>query len=316
MAQTPIVTLTLNPALDASTVVDRVTAGPKLRCAAPRFDPGGGGINVSRAIARLGGHSTACAAVGGPSGAHLEQLLAAEGIDLQGLKAPGATRQSLAVTETTTGKQFRFVMPGPGWTERLISEALVAIKHVVPNGAFVVVSGSQPPGFPADFCLTLAEALKGHAAVLVDTSGAPLREIANAEGRDLRLLRMDAEEAEDLAGRPLLTSTETADFAAGVVARGVAQTVIIARGAEGSVLVSREGRWFCKAADVPVKSKIGAGDSFVAGFVLAIALGEADDVALAKGVAAASAAVMTEGTELCRAEDAAALIAECPVVPI
>jgi 6-phosphofructokinase 2 len=316
MAQTPIVTLTLNPALDASTSVDEVKAGPKLRCGAPRFDPGGGGINVSRVIARLGGKSIACAAVGGASGAHVQALLAAEGIDLHAIQAPGATRQSLAVTEDRTGRQYRFVMPGEEWTETLVSEALVAIRQATPKGAFLVVSGSQPPGFPPDFVLTLADALKDHAAVLLDTSGEPLKKIAKTDGANLRLLRMDADEADELTSCHLVTNSETADFAAGLVAREVAQTVIIARGAEGSILASKQGRWFCKAAHVPVKSKIGAGDSFVAGYVLAIVRGEAEDIALANGVAAASAAVMTEGTELCRAEDAAALIAACPVIRI
>jgi len=316
MAQTPIVTLTLNPALDMSTSVGEVRDGPKLRCAAPRFDPGGGGINVSRVIERLGGKSIVFAALGGASGAQLAELLTAEGVDFLALEAPGATRQSLAVTESATGRQFRFVMPGPEWTEPQISAAVQAIAKAVPKGALLLVSGSQPPGFPADFLLTLATAMAGHGAVLVDTSGAPLFTIAATEGAGLHLLRMNAQEAEEVAGTPLQTNEDAADFAAGLVARGVAETVIIARGSDGSVLVSAQGRWFCRAAHVAVKSKIGAGDSFVAGYLLATARGAAPDQALACGVAAAAAAIMTEGTQLCRAEDAEALIAACPVSPI
>ncbi|WP_108482329.1 1-phosphofructokinase family hexose kinase [Oceaniglobus ichthyenteri] len=316
MAQTPIVTLTLNPALDMSTSVGTVRAGPKLRCGTPRFDPGGGGINVSRVIARMGGTSIAFAALGGPSGAHLAELLTAEGVNFLALEAPGPTRQSMAVTESTTGKQFRFVMPGPEWTDTRIAASVQAIRNAMPKGALLLVSGSQPPGFPDDFVLTLTKAVEGHAAVLLDTSGAPLFRVAATDGAGLHLLRMNADEAEELAGTPLHTIAETADFAAGLVARGVAKTVIIARGAEGSVLVSPQGRWFCHAADVAIKSKIGAGDSFVAGYILATARGAPPDQALARGVAAASAAIMTEGTELCRVEDAEALIAACPVGPI
>lgn len=316
MAQTPIVTLTLNPALDMSTSVDEVRHGPKLRCAAPRLDPGGGGINVSRVIARMGGESIAFAALGGASGAHLAELLTEEGVPFLALEAPGMTRQSLAVTETTTGRQFRFVLPGPEWTEPRISSALEVIRKAVPKGALFLVSGSQPPGFPEDFLLTLATVLADQAAVLVDTSGAPLSRVAATAGAGMHLLRMNSDEAQELAGNPLQTHANAADFAAALVARGVARTVIVARGPAGSVLASAEGRWFCKAADVPVKSKIGAGDSFVAGYVLATARGAAPDRALASGVAAAAAAIITEGTELCRAEDAEALIAACPVSPI
>jgi len=316
MEQTPIVTLTLNPALDVSTSVDEVIAEQKLRCASPRFDPGGGGINVSRVIARLGGKSLAFAALAGASGAHIKQLLVAEGVDLYAIEAPNITRESLTVTEGGTGKQFRFVMPGPTWTEPRIAAAINALLLVVPKGALLVVSGSQPPGFPADFVLSLTKALQGKAEVLVDTSGAPLREVTKDDGTNLRLLRIDGLEADELAGHHLKSSEESAAFAASLVARGVAQTAIIARGAEGSVMATKHGQWLCKAADVPVISKVGAGDSFMGAFVLAMAQGADDERALASGVAASSAAVMTEATELCRATDAFALIAECPVTPI
>lgn len=316
MPQKPIVTLTLNPALDVSTSVDEVIAGPKLRCVSPRFDPGGGGINASRVIARLGGQSVALVALAGASGVHLQQLLEAEGIDVHTIEAPGATRESLTVTEDATGKQFRFVMPGPTWTDTFIAAAIDALRLIVPKGAILVFSGSQPPGIPSDFVLNLTKALKGNAAVFVDTSGATLKEIAKADEANLRLLRMDGLEADELAGHHLTSKEDTAAFAASLVARGVAQTVIIARGAEGSVLASKHGQWLCKAPDVPVKSKIGAGDSFMGAYVLASAQGLAEDRAFARGVAAASAAVMTEATELCKAADAIALISRCLVTPI
>jgi 6-phosphofructokinase 2 len=127
---------------------------------------------------------------------------------------------------------------------------------------------------------------------------------------------MDAEEAETVAGARLNNRQESADFAQRLVQRGVAQRVIIARGPEGSVLATAAQRWFCKAADVPVKSKIGAGDSFVAAFVLALARGQSNPDALSYGAAAASAAVMTPATELCRRTDTEALLNLCPVSEI
>ena len=136
------------------------------------------------------------------------------------------------------------------------------------------------------------------------------KEVTKDDGTNLRLLRIDGLEADELAGHHLKSSEESAAFAASLVARGVAQTAIIARGAEGSVMATKHGQWLCKAADVPVISKVGAGDSFMGAFVLAMAQGADDERALASGVAASSAAVMTEATELCRATDAFALIAE------
>lgn len=126
---------------------------------------------------------------------------------------------------------------------------------------------------------------------------------------------MDGEEGEALAGHPLESREETADFAQSLVRAGVAKQVIIARGADGNVLADKDHRIFAKAARVKVKSTVGAGDSFVAAFVLALARGQSNDQALAFGSAAAAAAVTTDATQLCRLEDVMRLLPECTVVP-
>jgi 6-phosphofructokinase 2 len=318
MAQsnTAILTVTLNPALDLGTATDSVRAGPKLRCDTPRFDAGGGGINISRAIAALGGDTTALVALGGATGAQLAQLLADAGIATVAMAAPGETRLSFAVTDRGTMEQYRFVLPGPHWDDLTIRTALAAISQAVPENGFVVISGSQPPGIPDTFTKALRAALPAGARLVADTSGTPLAALAALPAARLDTLRMDAEEAETLAKSPLSSRADSAAFAQALARTGVASRVIIARGADGSVMASTAQRWFCKAADVPVVSKIGAGDSFVAGFVLALARGLPEQSALAQGVAAASATVMTPATELCRRADAESLLAACPVSDI
>ena len=129
----------------------------------------------------------------------------------------------------------------------------------------------------------------------------------------LEVLRMDGPEGEELAGKPLPTLSDTAEFAQSLVRRGVAKTVIVARGAEGNVLADKDQKLFAKAAKVRVKSTVGAGDSFVAAFVLALAQGQTNAEALALGSAAASAAVTTDATQLCRPEDVMRLLRECTV---
>jgi 6-phosphofructokinase 2 len=310
--QAPILTLTLNPALDMATGVDRVTPGDKLRCSAPKLDPGGGGLNVSRAVALLGGESLALVALGGLTGEHLADLIRAEGVPFLGIKGPGETRQSLTVTEAATGLQYRFVLPGPVWDEADQARVFTLLRASARPDGLAVISGSQPPGVPVDFPARLATALPGMRVVL-DTSGAALEQALAHPVPGLAVLRMDSEEAEALAGLALDSRTATADFAQGLVRAGVAPQVIVARGADGSVLAEAGRRLFCPAAKVKVVSKVGAGDSFVAGFVLALARGEATETALALAVAAASAAVMTEATELCRPEDVARLLPQCPV---
>ena len=301
--QQPILTVTLNPALDLGTEIERVVADVKLRCAAPAIHPGGGGINVSRAIARLGGDSRAAVSLGGPVGARMAALLEAEGIATLPLPSPGETRQSLAVRETLTGQQFRFMLPGPDWTLAAADAAVAEVARLAGADAAVVLSGSTPPGVPVDIAARLAAALPGGAAQLsVDTSGPPLHALA-AGPVGLGLLRMDGEEAEDLAGEPLPTRRASAEFAARLVADGVAQAVLVARGGDGNILATADSIWHAEALRVHVVSKVGAGDSFMGAFVLSRARGEAPEVALGWGAAAASATCMTPATELCRIED-------------
>ncbi|WP_095588314.1 1-phosphofructokinase family hexose kinase [Actibacterium ureilyticum] len=314
---TDILTITLNPAVDLATTAPAVTAGPKLRCGPVRTDPGGGGINVSRAIAQLGGQSRALVAIGGTTGKKLRQLLAAEGIAVLPFRTTGETRQSLAVTDDSTGEQYRFVLPGPVWDDERVTAVLATISAAVPDHGLVVLSGSLPPGVGADFphalCATLAER---HAQVIADTSGAALHQLANATGTPPFVLRMDQAEAEELATRPLPERSDSAGFAAELVARGAAQVVIIARGADGSVLATADQRLHVTAADVPVRSKVGAGDSFVGGFAMALSRGRDLATALQYGAAAASAAVMTDATQLCRRSDFDTLLPQTVLSPL
>ncbi|WP_339107970.1 1-phosphofructokinase family hexose kinase [Thioclava sp. GXIMD4216] len=306
---TPILTVTLNPTVDLSIATAHVQSERKLRCTNPAEDPGGGGINVSRAIAAMGGQSTAFVALGGATGTKVAALLAAQGIGLVPFAAPGETRQSLTVTDESTGEQYRFVMPGPDWSAADVGQVLEQIARAMPESGIIVLSGSQPPGFPEDFPARLASLVAPHhARVFLDTSGPALRQLLDGRHQAADLLRMDDLEAEDLAGHPLPARTDTADFAQHLVAKGLAHAVLIARGAEGNVLATASHRWFATAPKVPVVSKVGAGDSFVAGFTLALSRGAPLPDALRYGAAAAAAAVMTPATELCRGTDVEALL--------
>lgn len=300
--QSPILTLTLNPALDMATEVPEILPGQKLRCTDPLLDPGGGGLNVSRAIRALGGDSLALVAIGGLTGDRLAGLIRAAGVTFLSILGPGETRQSLTVTEGTTGRQFRFMLPGPVWGEAERARVFTLLRATARPGGLSVISGSQPPGVPADFPAQLAESMPGSRVVL-DTSGKPLAEAVQNPIPGLEVLRMDAEEAESLTGGKLDSRSDTADFAQGLARAGVAKQVVVARGPDGNVLATAERRLFSPAPKVRVRSTVGAGDSFVAALVLAKARGQDEAEALAMGAAAAAAAVMTDATQLCRPED-------------
>lgn len=314
---TGILTVTLNPALDVSTSVPRVIPEHKLRCAAPSLETGGGGVNVARAIGELGGRAKAFVALAGHTGAQYGDLLAQEPLDPVVFDIPGDTRQSLAVTDEGTSAQYRFVMPGPRWSPELADAAITAIADATPRGGFVVLSGSQPPGTPLHFPTDLAAGIEGRGARLIlDTSGPPLRALLAVGSARHHVLRLDGAESADLAGRVLSSREEVADFAQSLIADGIAEVVVLAMGADGSILATADGRWHATTVDVPVRSKVGAGDSFVGAFTYALAQGATPPDALVRGCAAASAAVMTDASMLCRRADVEALAASATLTPL
>lgn len=311
-----ILTITLNPAVDLETETDTLIPGEKLRCAAPRRDPGGGGINVARAVTILGGEAAAAIALGGPVGESLVAQVEGQGVRVHWLRAPGETRQNLSVIETTTGKQYRFIFPGPDWSAEDAARLPEQVLPLAAPGDFVVLSGSLPPGVPTGAYVDLARGLSEKGAeVIADTSGRALSALASAD-LDLYMLRMDSAEAEELLRRPLPDNRDSASTAAGLVAAGAARHVVLARGPEGSVGANADGRWFAPAADVPVASLTGAGDSFVAGATLALSRGADLATALQWGTAAASSAVTTEATALCDKAVFDRLLPLCAARPI
>ena len=294
-------TLTMNPSVDISTSVPRVIADDKLRCERPRVDPGGGGINVARVIHRLGGSAHAVHLAGGHSGRLLEDLLEAEGIARTSVEIGESTRQDVTVTDRGNGHQYRFVMPGPTLTEGEWQRGLDEVLSATPRPDYIVASGSLPQGVPTDFYARLARAAQQKTIRLVlDTSGEALRAAA---AEPLYLLKPNRREAEGLLGRALPGERELRDALIEFVQRGRVEAVVVSLGAEGALLVTRDGTQRLSAPEVPVESRIGAGDSMVAGIVLALARGDSIRDAVLLGLASGSATVMRSGTELCRPAD-------------
>ncbi|WP_417425058.1 1-phosphofructokinase family hexose kinase [Hoeflea sp.] len=306
---TDILTITLNPALDVSTSVDHVVPGPKLRCEPPRYDPGGGGVNVSRAISRLGGQSKAFVALGGDTGSTFKAMLEAEEIDVVAFAVAGNTRQSFAVLEETSRKQYRFQLPSPPWPAEQTTALLAQIgSHLAAHG-IIVLSGSVPPGVPADIASTINRiAATNGAQLFLDTSGAALEAAAVNSGPPFALLRMDGAEATDVSGHTFSTPAELAGYGLELVRAGVAERLVMSMGSKGTVGVSANERFFCQPPKIETLSAIGAGDSMVAAIALELSRGGSFREAVRHGVAAAGSAVLTPATELCSKETAAAFL--------
>ena len=296
-----IVTLTMNPAIDKSSSVEHVIAERKLYCKTPRFEPGGGGINVSRAIKKLGGESVAVYPSGGPTGEMLRYLFEQEGLDHRPIPHNGWTRENLVILEESTGQQYRFGMPGPHLSEGEWQQCLHELSAINSRLDFIVASGSLPPGVPEDFYARVVRIGKDIGAqVVVDTSGEALR-LALSEG--VYLIKPNIREFRELIGAGMAEESEIKNMAMDIVRSGQSKAVVISLGAAGTLMVSQEGYEHIQPPTVPIVSKVGAGDSTVAGIVLSLARGNALRDAVRFGVAAGAAAVMTPGTELCRRED-------------
>lgn len=295
-----IVTLTMNPALDIATSTERVVPTEKLRCGEPRYDPGGGGINVARAVHLLGGDALAVFPVGGMSGEMLCRLLEGEKVPHRAVPIAGITRESLAVVERQSGKQFRFLLPGPPIGVHDQERCLDTLAAHATGASYLVASGSLPPGVAADFYARVAGLARNTGLHFVlDTSGPALA----AAGSGIFLLKTSLRELEELTGAEIRSEQEEESAARTVIATGRAEILIVSLGAHGALLAT--DREVCRFAAIPVAAlgSVGAGDSMVAGIVVGLARGWKLSEAVKFGMAAGAAALLRPGTELCRRED-------------
>ena len=297
----PIVTLTMNPALDIATATERVVVTEKMRCAEPRYDPGGGGINVARAVRMLGGDAVAVFPVGGLPGEMLCRLLQEDGVPHAALPISGITRESLAVFERRSGEQYRFVLPGPAIGAHDQERCLDALAAQLAGASFLVASGSLPPGVPADFYARVRELARQRGLRFVlDTSGAALA----GAGKSIFLLKASLRELEELSGRSLRTVAEQESAARAVIAEGRAEILVVSLGARGALLATPAGTRRFDA--IPIRAaagSVGAGDSMVGGIVLSLSRDRTLTEAVKFGMAAGAAALLRPGTELCRLDD-------------
>jgi 6-phosphofructokinase 2 len=296
----PIVTLTLNPALDVSTSVDRVVSRHKLRCEPPRVDAGGGGVNVARTIVALGGAASPVYTVGGLTGERYRLLLQQEGLPGIPISIGGETRESISVTDRGTGEEYRLVFPGPTMTADECRRCLDAVAELLTPGAYLVVSGSLPPGAPDDFYAEAARLAKAHGArCAVDASGAALTH-AIAAGVDFA--KPSLRELCGLVGRELPTAQQQDAALAELVADGRVGAVALTLGAQGAALATRDGVLRSPAIPVTERSTVGAGDAFVGAFVLRSCQGLAAADALKAGMAAGAAVVSSLRTGVLQRE--------------
>ncbi|HTN05496.1 1-phosphofructokinase family hexose kinase [Agriterribacter sp.] len=294
-----IITITFNPCIDKSTSVIALKPEKKLRCSAPVFEPGGRGINVARAIKKIGGEAIAIYPSGGYSGKFLNLLLEQEGLSLLTVETNQQTRENMIVLDKATNQQYRFDMPGPKLVEKEWQECLqMAEKN---DSKFIIASGSLPPGVPADIFARISRiAKKRNRKLVVDSTEEALKP-ALEEG--VYMIKPNIGELTTLAGKEELQSDEIEPAARDLINRGRCEIVVVSLGALGAMLVSRKQVFKIPAPAVKIKSTVGAGDSMVAGIVFSISKQRDLYEAIQYGVACGTAATLNNGTGLCRKED-------------
>jgi len=284
-----ILTVTPNPSLDRTYEVPALDRGEVIRATGERVDPGGKGVNVSRAVAAAGRRTVAVLPLGGAPGALVADLLQAQGIDVAPVPVAGATRSNIALAETD-GVLTKINAPGPELTPAERQALLDAVRTQARTADWIACCGSLPRGLAATWYADVVT--RAHAdgtRIALDTSGPALLEAVRARPD---VVKPNAEELAGAVGRPLATLGDALK-AAGQLRELGARAVLASLGADGQLLVDDAGAWFGTAPVDAVRSNVGAGDASLAGFL--IAGGQGPD-ALASAVAHGAAAVRLPGS--------------------
>jgi 1-phosphofructokinase len=286
-----IVTVTLNPSLDRAVEVGALTRGEVIRATAAHLDPGGKGVNVSRALLANGVPSVAVLPCGGDEGSQLIRLLKAESVEVLAVPIAGRTRSNITLAEPD-GTVTKVNEPGPTMFRAEFDEVTARVLTRAGSADWVVLCGSVPPGLPADAYAQLCRRLRAAGIrVAVDTSGPALREAAQAGAT---LLKPNRDELAEVVGVPLADLGDVVAAAQQLRSWG-AGTVVASLGADGAVLVDADGVVTGSCPVTRPRSTVGAGDALLAGFLAAGAHGPA---ALAEGLAWGAAAVSLPGSRM------------------
>jgi len=291
-----IVTVTLNPSLDRAIEVGRLVRGEVIRAAATRLDPGGKGVNVSRALLANGVASLAVMPVGGVEGVQLVRLLEAEGVDVRSVPIAGLTRSNVTLAEPD-GTVTKINEPGPKLAPEEFEAVAAQVLAAARTADWVVACGRLPPGLTVPAFANLCRRLVAAGVKLaVDTSGPPLRAAAAAGAT---LVKPNRDELAEVVGAPLHSLGDVVDAARQLRSWG-AGAVLASLGADGAVLVNADGVVTGESPAARPRSSVGAGDALLAGF---LAAGAAGPAALAEGLAWGAAAVRLPGSRMPRPAD-------------
>ncbi|MCZ8100580.1 MAG: 1-phosphofructokinase family hexose kinase [Burkholderiales bacterium] len=297
---TAFATYTPNPTIDVWGEVERIYPTEKMRSTGVRHDPGGGGINVARMLHELGSSVVAVHWSGGATRSLFEALLERSGLPARPVPIAGDTRICQILRERETGHEFRVVPDGPQATQAACDAGLAVLADVPAD--WIVASGSLPPGAPVDHYARVAElARRRGCRFAIDCAGAPIRAVLASGSVDI--VKVSRSELAHLVARPLETAAAVDDAALAVLRTTQVARILVSLGPDGALLADSAGLHRVATPPATVVSTVGAGDSFLAGFLHALARGEEPASALAIAVAVGTAACLRPGTQLAERAD-------------
>ena len=295
-----IYTLTLNPALDRTILVNKLVFDDANRIVSEQRYAAGKGVDVSRVVMELGGDTLAFGFVGGYNGAELEDRLNRAGVPTDFTHISSETRTNIIVRDLESNSLTELNARGPQATQVEYEALLEKLRQYKFKPGFLAASGSVPPGVPTQV----------YQQVVAIANSKGLKAVVDADGELLRLaieagpfmIKPNLHELRRLLDRQLEEISDVVAAARMLRERGV-EIVLVSLGQDGAVMACQEGSFLAKPPEVKAISPVGAGDSLVAGFVLGLDIGLSLCESLRLGVAAGAATALTPGTELCRYED-------------
>ncbi|MBS1168529.1 MAG: 1-phosphofructokinase [Proteobacteria bacterium] len=295
----PIVTITLNPAVDLTIEVGGLVLSGVNRAERAQVNAGGKGVNVAACAADWGGQVTATGVLGrGNDGAFVE-LFAVKGIADRFIRIPGDTRTNIKIADTASTETTDLNTPGLVVDAECLKRVTAAALEAAKAGAIVVVGGSLPSGLDPDALVSLVAGLNDAGAkVVADTSGAPLKALLSATGKSLPFaVKPNRHELEELVGRPLSDTEALIGAAQDIVGRGV-RLVVVSCGEEGALFVTAQEKLTARLPVVDALSTVGAGDAMVAGITTALAEDKPLEAIARQAVAFAAAKLARVGPHL------------------
>jgi 6-phosphofructokinase 2 len=297
---TDIITITLNPAIDKTYIVNELVPEHKLRCANPLTEAGGGGINVSKGLKEMGSSSLAVFFAGGRNGKHFEEILEHDHLEFKSIQINEETRESLIIIDQSSKKEFRIVVEGPVITFASFQEVISVVDDIKPT--YIIASGSLPKGLPENVYTSLAKEakLKGYKFIL-DSSGKALTE---ALSQGVYLMKPNLKELSNLVGVESISLENVPQAARQLIKEGKAEVLVVSMSSDGAMLITKDMHYHVHSPEIERKSTVGAGDSMVSGMVWALQQNKSLLEMVCWGVACGSAATMNTGTELFKKQDA------------